>query len=183
MADQASGLLSGWLRRKRINVVLPYIKGKVLDFGCGTGSLAEFMSPDDYIGVDIDEDSLQIARAKYPNFRFEKEIPLNRQYDTIILLAVIEHMKPANLLLKQITNVLKQDGLIILTTPNPLFETIYWVGSKLKIFSPEAQEQHEKLVNYTGMQKLVLSAGMRIYYFKYFLWCANQLFILKHGGV
>jgi len=40
MADQADGFLSPFLRKKRIEMALPFIKGRVIDIGCGVGKLA-----------------------------------------------------------------------------------------------------------------------------------------------
>ena len=41
MTDQAvEGLLSPFLRQQRINAIKPYIKGVVLEVGCGSGLLA-----------------------------------------------------------------------------------------------------------------------------------------------
>ena len=41
MADQGTeGILSPYLRRKRIQAATPYLKGGVLDVGCGGGVLA-----------------------------------------------------------------------------------------------------------------------------------------------
>ena len=73
MADQAKGLLSPWLRKKRIEMVYPFLKGKVLDVGCGIGFLSQFIDPEHYLGIDIDEESLGIAHLKNPSKRFQKE--------------------------------------------------------------------------------------------------------------
>jgi SAM-dependent methyltransferase len=50
---------------------------KVLDFGCGTGHLLNFMQRQvgfkgEYIGYDIGEDMIRIARKKFPGIRFER---------------------------------------------------------------------------------------------------------------
>ena len=94
MVDQAAeGLLSPFLRRQRFKAVRPYLRGRVLDVGCGTGALAAFVSPDCYLGVEIDYDSLAKARAAYPRHRFESALPNSgERFDTVIALAVIEHV-------------------------------------------------------------------------------------------
>ncbi|MDH4380614.1 MAG: methyltransferase [Gammaproteobacteria bacterium] len=47
---------------------------RVLDFGCGTGHLATFLSERDirvaYTGVDVVEELLSVGRAKHPHHRF-----------------------------------------------------------------------------------------------------------------
>lgn len=94
MADQgAEGLLSPWLRRKRIEASIPYLNGRVLDFGCGSGAMAEYVDADNYLGVEIDKDSLQQARSRFPSHQFVSELPeQTEKFDTVISLAVIEHV-------------------------------------------------------------------------------------------
>lgn len=43
MADQADGFLSPFLRKKRIEMALPFIKERVIDIGCGVGKLAKYV--------------------------------------------------------------------------------------------------------------------------------------------
>jgi SAM-dependent methyltransferase len=49
---------------------------KILDFGCGTGAMLaslrrRFAYTGEYVGVDISEQMLKIARGKFPKARFE----------------------------------------------------------------------------------------------------------------
>jgi len=48
------------------SLVAPYIKGRVLDVGCGTGSLVDYFSPQEYYGLDVSEKMIERVRAKYP---------------------------------------------------------------------------------------------------------------------
>lgn len=45
--------------------------GRVCDVGCGTGRCAEAFSPDRYVGIDINEDAIRVARREYPRYTFE----------------------------------------------------------------------------------------------------------------
>lgn len=178
MADQADGLLSSWLRRKRIEMVRPYLQGRILDVGCGVGALSELTSPDLYFGVDIDEESLQIARKKYPQNRFEKDYPENDQFDTIVLLAVIEHIKNKQHFLECLESKLTQNGRIVLTTPHPSVRRVHSLGSKIGLFSATANQEHDQLLDYDCVEKLVAQTGLIISQYKRFLFGANQLFVL-----
>ena len=49
----------------------------ILDFGCGTASFADFLKinniiPNQYSGIDVVNECLDIARNKYPQFEFYK---------------------------------------------------------------------------------------------------------------
>ena len=94
MADQGSGgLLSPFLRSRRIAAARPFLKGRLLDLGCGCGKLAGIVPPDSYLGVDIDEYSLDRARAAYPEHAFCSRLPpKDEAFDTVVALAFIEHV-------------------------------------------------------------------------------------------
>ena len=91
VAQSEEGILSPFLAKKRMSKVLPFLKGSVLDYGCGVGNLAEIVDKD-YVGFDIDNESLSIAKQRYPKKIFISELPSEQKYDTIIMLAVIEHL-------------------------------------------------------------------------------------------
>jgi 2-polyprenyl-3-methyl-5-hydroxy-6-metoxy-1,4-benzoquinol methylase len=183
MADQgAEGIFSPYLRRQRINAALPYIKGKVLDVGCGTGILANHVAAHDYVGVDIDEPSLESAQSEYPQYKFLSELPpLSEKFDTIIALAVIEHVENPELFLKELSIRLfdSKEGRIILTTPNPLFEWIHAMGSNLGIFSKHAKEEHKALLNRNNIISISKQCDLLLIKYNHFLFFANQLIVLK----
>jgi trans-aconitate methyltransferase len=43
----------------------------VLDVGCGYGALTEYLTCDEYIGIDSHREVIEGARERYPHFRFE----------------------------------------------------------------------------------------------------------------
>lgn len=180
MADQVYALLSPWLRRKRIEKVRPFVKGKILDFGCGIGYLSELCLPEFYVGLDEDNESLEIAHQRYPNFRFVKRFPEKELFDTAILLAVIEHVRDPEYLLTQIKQILSPNGRIVLTTPHPMFDKLHRCGASVGIFSRHASKNHKQLIDFNRMYTFASKTGLRIILYEKFLLGANQLFILEH---
>ena len=59
------GLLSPFLKRRRLQAVQPWLKGHILDFGCGYGGLAQYVTPDKYVGTDVDRQVLGVAEALF----------------------------------------------------------------------------------------------------------------------
>ena len=56
MGDQATeGILSSFLQKKRINTAAPYLNGRVLDVGCGTGQHVNMLAEKNLkvLGIDI----------------------------------------------------------------------------------------------------------------------------------
>lgn len=179
MVDQASGLLSPWLRKKRIKKCVSIIQGKVLDYGCGTGSLAEICRHEAYLGFDIDKEALEVAGTRHQRFHFTSEIPENEHFDTIVSLAVIEHIADQVALLSKFKRMLAPDGRIVLTTPHPSGERMHTLGSKIGLFSAHASREHERLIDLECMEELATRVGLFIEIYERFLFGVNQMFVLK----
>jgi 2-polyprenyl-3-methyl-5-hydroxy-6-metoxy-1,4-benzoquinol methylase len=181
MGDQIGhgGILSGALSQWRIRRVLPYLFGDVLDFGCGRGNLADFVPSSRYLGVDLDEESLQIAHASHPHHRFDRCIGTGCSFDSIALLAVIEHIEQPLELLNEFDSVLREGGSILLTTPHPRSDKIHGFGARIGLFSKEAHEQHVQLYDHEALSRDVAKGKFRIASFQRFMFGVNQLFVLK----
>jgi len=183
MGDQGSeGLLSPFLRARRIKAVKRHIQGNVLDIGCGAGLLADFANPENYVGVDPDPESLEAARQRNPWHSFHDRLPCpDRRFDSIVALAVIEHFPDPREFLMELAARLDpgKGSRIILTTPHPRFERAYKIGAALGVFSRQADEEHEKFLDLPGMKLLAAQSGLRIRLYRRLLLGANQLFILE----
>lgn len=181
MADQgAEGLLSSFLRGRRIQAALPYLRGRVLDYGCGSGLLARYVDPDRYSGVDVDPEVISIARTSYPEHSFEvARLPQDRQFDTIVSLAVIEHVPDPAGFLASALPLLAPGGSVVLTTPHPSFRGVHDFGARLGLFSRAASEEHQGLLDGRAMRRLAIDCGLNITGYRRFLFGANQLFLLQ----
>lgn len=180
MADQGTqGLLSPFLRRQRLAAVRPWLHGSVLDFGCGSGALAECVSAADYCGYDIDAQSLANARALHPQHRFTDAQPTEGAFDTVVSLAVIEHCKDPGTFLRQLVVLARPGGRIALTTPHPAFEFVHDIGSRIGMFSHDASEEHEALLDRKALHELAASQQLEVLRYQRFLFGANQLIVLQ----
>ncbi|PWB38882.1 MAG: methyltransferase type 11 [Parcubacteria group bacterium] len=178
MADQVEGLLSGYLRKSRAELARPFLKGTILDFGCGVGYLAGFVPNSKYIGVDRDRESLHVAKKNYPQHVFIEQLPPSGSYDTIIALAVIEHLPDPKALLSVLSALLAEGGKIIITTPHPVSDNVHWFGAKLGIFSRAAHEEHEHLFDKKSFNLILPASGLEILEYRRFLFGMNQLFVI-----
>lgn len=182
MSDQGNqGLLSPWLRKQRITVALPWLTGKVLDFGCGGGHLAVHVDPERYLGFEPADPARQQAQQNYPRYSFTGEIPSDSAFDTIVALAVIEHISRPDEFVLTLRDMLSVDGRIVLTTPHPAFRKVHDFGAGLGVFSQEASEEHEAFLDYRDVGRICEQSRMQLLHARRFLYGANQLFVLRRN--
>lgn len=93
----------------KVSKELKFLNNKsVLDIGCGTGALVEYINPSSYLGIDINEDFIKLAKKKYPEFNFkvvnivDDRFPAGR-FEYIFIMNVLHHLTD-----KQIKNAFKK---------------------------------------------------------------------------
>lgn len=116
----------------RYQFVLPYLKGRVLDFSCGSGYGTHMMvkekkdTIEEVVGIDIDPEIIKYARGAYhhPKSSFivndvtdQKLIDKIGSFDTIVSFETLEHIKEEELLLQNYYNLLNPGGILIVSTP------------------------------------------------------------------
>jgi len=101
----------------------PFVKGKLLDFGCGNGEFANMIS--NYCnlvcGVDCSEDAVNKAKSSYPKIEFkvleDDNLPYEDNYfDTICMIDVFEHILDTETVLEELNRVLKPNGHLLIAT-------------------------------------------------------------------
>lgn len=98
----------------------------VLDIGCGDASLSKVSEDLEYFGIDINVDVAVTKRAKQwdiTQFPYPFE---DKFFDLIVCSEVLEHMIDPISILREANRVLKDDGRILISTPN-----INWLDYKL----------------------------------------------------
>jgi 2-polyprenyl-3-methyl-5-hydroxy-6-metoxy-1,4-benzoquinol methylase len=182
MADQGSeGLMSPFLRSQRLAAARPYLRGRVLDVGCGTGALTRYVPKELYMGFDPDPESILLARTNHPGYRFDTSMPFEqRGFDTIASLAVVEHIADRVEFIRGLRLQLREGSAsrIVLTTPHQSMEWIHAAGAKLGLFSRQANEEHEELLDERALRHLADQVECRLIRYRRFLLGANQLVIL-----
>ena len=176
------GLMSPTLQKMRFQAAVPFVHGDILDFGCGSGEILRYGADvKRYVGIDIDADALNEAKQTYPQHNFYPTLNDSKgHYDTVVALAVVEHVKDPEQLLIKLASLLKgNQSRIVLTTPHPNFEWIHYLGAKVGLFSREAADEHENLLDRTGLEKHCLRANLTITRYRRFLFGANQLVVMS----
>jgi SAM-dependent methyltransferase len=84
---------------KKLNMTLELFKPRsVLDLGCGTGWSLEYLLTHGIDAVGVEGSKLAISKSKHVeriiNFNLNKELNLNRRFDLIWYVEVVEHIHP-----------------------------------------------------------------------------------------
>jgi SAM-dependent methyltransferase len=103
-----------------------YVKGDLLEVGCGEGRGIDWLLPSvkSYTAIDKIAPVIEKLQQKYPKSKFVSgNIPplsafADNSFDTIVSFQVIEHIQDDHLFLKEIHRLLKPGGIALLTTPN-----------------------------------------------------------------
>jgi 2-polyprenyl-3-methyl-5-hydroxy-6-metoxy-1,4-benzoquinol methylase len=179
--DVRGGVLSPWLQRRRLRLGPAYLRGRVLDYGCGDGQLATICRPKAYLGVDVNLRALDQARAAHPEFRFATSVSDRERFDTVAAFAFIEHVADPGAWLARVASLLEPGGRIVLTTPHPSWEWAHTLGARTHLFSWDAHQEHQELLDRTRLQELASDAGLLVETYRRFLLGANQLVVLRRA--
>ncbi len=180
------GLLSSYLTRKRTARVEPYAKGAVLDLGCGRAAVSQNCAKaiETYYGIENNAALVTELTERYPESRFfcqnldTDSLDFEIRFDTILLVAVIEHVFNQRHLAEQLTKNLRPGGKVVITTPTPLGDWVHRLGARIGLFAASAVGNHIVIYNRTRFGVLADACGLRIDKYKTFQFGCNQLVVL-----
>ena len=94
-----------------------YVTGKTLDIGCGSKPYEKLFKTSEYIGLEYDSpENRKSKKADYfydgHTFPFE-----SNEFDSIVANEVFEHVFNPDEFLGEISRVLKNDGVLLMTVP------------------------------------------------------------------
>lgn len=124
---------------KQINLFRQFDKtASLLDFGGGVGFYSNsFQKHYNTYYYEIDNKAKDYVKTQFPNIKVVDDIFLcSLKFDIIFCNNVIEHVKEPKKFVNQLKNLLAQDGLLILITPNQKCKEFYfrlsWFNQYLK---------------------------------------------------
>ena len=122
--------LDVYLHNYRYKLASKWIKGRlILDVGCGYGfgtrRLAELNPDKKFVGIDFDKKAIDFAikRNKLKNIKFylmdATKLGFRKNYfDSVVSIENLEHVPDYKRYLEEINRVVKDEGILFLTTPN-----------------------------------------------------------------
>ena len=150
-------------------------KLRILDLGCGNGSLSNVIAEQGYevVGVDNSAPGIAIARESFPECQFIQadiyalpEVELLYSFDVVLAIEVIEHLLYPKELAKAAKKCLKPGGTLIISTPyhgylkNLILAitgkmdthfTVLWDNGHIKFFSVKTLSKVLEIEKYTDI--------------------------------
>jgi ubiquinone/menaquinone biosynthesis C-methylase UbiE len=111
----------------------------VLEVGCGPGDLAAQLFNGKtkavikrYLGLDISDEQIEIARARYPEFTFAVgsayELPAaDKSFDLVMACEVLEHLELPDLALQEVSRVSR--SFVLISVP---WEPVWCIANLLR---------------------------------------------------
>lgn len=141
---------------------------KVLEIGGGTGEFSRRMKKKgiEVHFMDLNENSLKKVKEELdiPVYKADLNNGLPvfdaETFDGVVILEVIEHIVAAELLLEEISRVLKKGGFLILSTPN-----FAYFQNRLRILLGNLSSDegyHYRFFTVSSLQKRIEEAGLKV---------------------
>jgi 2-polyprenyl-3-methyl-5-hydroxy-6-metoxy-1,4-benzoquinol methylase len=185
-------LLSKYLTYARLSQVQKFLGKRVLDVGSGCGELLDFLPPhvESVVFLDRNAERLPKLKARLSKSTIQGEFlqgDIGEQviqlapesFDTIVMAALLEHLRSPDWAVKQAQRLLKPGGQLVITTPTPLGGKLHWLGSLFGLTYREAAQEHERFFGYLSLKALLRRNGFKLERYERFLVNLNQLVVAR----
>lgn len=154
----------------RLDLIGKYIgKGKILDIGCATGYFLEAAQKNGYepFGVELSEYSSSIAKKKFGRASIfhgtiEQCTFENKSFDVITMSDLIEHVRTPLETLAKASVLLKDEGVIMIMTPDTKTFSNNVMGKHWTHYKPE----HFFYFSNSSMNYLASQCGLNVAYYE-----------------
>lgn len=136
---------------------------KLLDIGCGAGSLLEAARKHGWDGQGLDVSSHAAQHVRELGFEvFEGELHEaafpSAHFDVVTAAELLEHISEPRVLLREVARILRPGGLFWTTTPHARGISARMLGLKWRCIWPP---EHLQLFSIRGLKSLLREAGFR----------------------
>ena len=152
------------------------LKGlNILDIGCGGGLLSE---PITRLGakvtaIDASKKNIQVAKfhAKKNSLKINylcsspEKLNLNRKFDVVLNMEIVEHVEDLNFFIKKSSNLLKKNGLMFIATLNKTFKSYMFaiIGAEYVLrWLPIGTHDWEKFVKPDNLVSLAINSNLKL---------------------
>jgi ubiquinone/menaquinone biosynthesis C-methylase UbiE len=175
-------LLQTW--RIRIASKMIYRGDKVLDIGCYQGEFLNYVEERISLGIGYDplaDETIKSDKIKIFPVSFKEPLPFPSQFfDSIVMLAVIEHISDRESIARECYRLLKPGGRIVITVPQPTVDDLLKILVRFHLADGMSLEQHTGLV-LTTLLYIFTKQGFRLKARRKFQMGFNNLIIFERN--
>jgi SAM-dependent methyltransferase len=136
---------------------------RVLDLGCGTGTLLDAVRPAYGVGVDLSPEMIRLARARFPRLQFRvgdaETVETDESFDVVQIVDVLEHLSDPRSALASVRRRCHAQSRLILLTANPAWEPILHVAEGLGLKMPEGDH---RWIGVGDIRRMLDGAGFEV---------------------
>lgn len=190
VGDEARAPLTRWLANSRTRRVLRFLRGDVLELGCGASVVLDSdearLAITSYTGVEALPENVEALRERHPHSSFlafdldASPWPLEGRFHCVLALAVVEHLWNLRNLFEQVHDYLHEDGLFVLTTPTPWGNhVVLRVLSRIGLVQKNVIDDHVTIFDRQLFRHACGEFGFELLQHRKFQFGGNQLAVLR----
>lgn len=141
-----------------IRMLSPKSHDKILEVGCGGGSLLKRLETYSatVIGLDSSEEAVRIAKARVNNCEVilgdaRRMDFADASFDKLAIQHLIEHFSDGYAVLKEWNRVLRNNGILVIATPNIYYpdKSLFYDESHVHLYSMKELRQLTEMADFT----------------------------------
>ena len=190
VGGEARAPLTRWLTNARTKRILPFLRGDVLELGCGASVVLDSdtarRAMTSYTGVEALPENVDALRKKHPRAAFlafdldTAPWPLEGRFDCILALAVVEHLWNLRTLFEEVNRHLGENGLFVLTTPTPWGNhVVLRILSRIGLVRRNVIDDHVTIFDRQLFRHACGEFGFELCHYGKFQFGGNQLAVLR----
>ncbi|MCB4755529.1 MAG: class I SAM-dependent methyltransferase [Elusimicrobia bacterium] len=136
---------------------------RVLELGCGTGTILNKLQPRFGLGIDISPKMIETARRNYPHLQFRvgdiDNLILKETFDFVVMVDLVEHLSNLETSFNKLAETIPPHTTLISSSANPLWAPVLHAAEKLKMKMPEGDHRWPSV---NELKKVMEKAGFRV---------------------
>lgn len=176
--------LDHFIAKLRFHAAYPHIRSgsRVCDLGCGLdAAFLNYAGDKISHGVGVDDQVEDGVRGRWWRVRADITEPLPMepgQFDHVVMLAVLEHLREPESVLREAYRILAPGGSLIMTWPSEMVDPILRVLHVLGLVSDEMEsDEHQQRIPLESLRTRLQTIGFHKFVHQRFELGLNNLFV------